>query len=33
MELFKSKIKDIAVFLVFVALLIVGTKFDFKISD
>ena len=33
MELFKSKIKDIAVFLVFAALLIVGTKFDFKISD
>ena len=33
MKLLKSKIPDIAVFAVFAALLILGTKLDFKISD
>ena len=33
MSLFKNKIKDICVVLIFVALLIIGTKFDFKFSD
>ena len=33
MELFKSKIKDLCVILIFIALLILGTKFDFKFSD
>ena len=33
MKLFKSKIQDIVVFVIFVGLLILGTKLDFKISD
>ena len=33
MTTFKNKIQDIVVFLVFAALLIVGTKFDFRFSD
>ena len=33
MTTFKNKIQDIVVFLVFAALLIVGTKYDFRFSD
>ena len=33
MKLLKSKVYDIAALIIFVALLIVGTKLDFKISD
>ena len=33
MKLLKSKIQDIIVFVVFAALLVIGTKLDFKISD